>query len=115
MDVSFVESPKRIARYVSKYITKSTGNWSQLEALGFTRRYSTNRKWPTGDIWMLGKLYGWVSTGWGEHSPVGVYLANATKDDELLRPMGDRLDVEENIDMKRKMVLSEVNRLRKKL
>lgn len=115
VDVSSLQSAAGAGKYVAKYLTKSVGHWDELEKLGFSRRYSCNRGWPVDDVWLLGKLYGWVSSGWSEYSPVGASMAKMTEDDELLKPMGDRLNVEELINTKRLGGLSDIRRYVKKM
>ncbi len=115
VDVSITHSPKSAGRYVAKYLTKSSLNWQALENLGFSRRYSVNRGWPVGDTWLLGRLYGWVSRGWSIDDPVGRSMADMTDDDELLMPMGDPLELQEGMEVKTNVALSEVKKLMRSL
>lgn len=48
VDVSRIRSGARSARYCSKYMVKSFRDRESMEALGFKRRWSRSRNWPSG-------------------------------------------------------------------
>lgn len=46
VDSSPVRSASKVASYVAKYLSKGFAEREELEARGFSRRYSTSRNWP---------------------------------------------------------------------
>lgn len=55
-DAREVRSPRGIARYLSKYLVKAFDQRSQMENLGFSRRYNSSARWGGERRRMVGTL-----------------------------------------------------------
>lgn len=97
---------KGAAAYLSKYMAKGLDDRSKLESLGFLRRWSRSRNWPTGDPphFALTDSGGWLRVAW--HLPTDSLRARAALPNNLRR-VGDDLVLA--IMEKRKLAALEAN------
>lgn len=95
VDARKVHTPKRMARYLGKYLAKGFEVRSQLEALGFRRRYSSSRNWPKPKRIMLrgteeNRWFHMMRTD-EKLGPKYAAILEASEDDYLLERVGDDL------------------------
>ncbi len=110
-DVRPIASSEKAGSYVASYIKKGMRTWSQLEALGFKRRYSKSSDWPVSGIWMRGSELPWHSDGFGYSPPNFDWMVEHCKDSKWLEVRGDNLVIEYNLDAQRKMMKRKVEQI----
>lgn len=81
------------AAYLGKYLVKTMLHRDKLLALGFKRRWSRSRNWPTGEVHLRGSELGWetVEFSWkgGAFHNQAEALAVACEGSYLLEQLGD--------------------------
>ncbi len=81
------------ASYVAKYLGKTFGDRTALEAMGFARRYSSSRGWPAGQRLRLIESKGAGGPGWARRELRNGLLEEGGEPSLLVR-VGDQMLLE---------------------
>lgn len=88
VDVVEVWSPRGLASYLEKYVTKGMYDRGELESMGFVRRWSRSRSWPSDSLTLGGIKTGEIkAAGWTPEVTIGasVIAARSEGDSRMWR------------------------------
>lgn len=104
------------AAYMAKYLIKALASYSVLESLGFKRRWSRSRNWPSSELRLVGteldafNKSGWTWKGGGSRN-IAEAVEEHSRGHALLERVGNEMYLALNKLMERKSAMARLKGL----